>query len=297
MSAKLACIAGEEVYRQWNTGQLEGTALGVRPTPFGDSGEVFLIETDQVDADENQFYLLARNREGMEVPAGYRINARANLYALKDIGVDFILGWGAGGAIRHTIAVGDLVVLDDLIDQTNQRNQTYFEDSPLGMLRQFPVFCDFLQRLLAEALQEKKLIYHGSGVAAVREGPRMETPAEVRMLSQLNAEIITHSFAPEMFLARELQMGYAAVCYVTHYAETGSRHHPFAGGGLFGGLSQQSDSDRLAGAVGALGTIASHLAGLLGRTDTSECNCLRSQQNNIRKYNLPDDWHGWFEHR
>lgn len=291
MAATLACIADEEIYRQWSAGLLLGQALHRRETPYGPSGNLFHVQNDQAD-----FYLLARTGPGMDRTAPHRINTRANLYALKALGADCVLGWGPGAAITHNIAEGDLVILSDLIDQTHLRPNTFFDDSPLGELRQFPMFCEELRRRLAGTLEEMKLVHHTSGVAAVREGPRLETPAEVRMLSMVGAEIATHSFAPEPFLARELQMGYAAVCYVTSYAETGRRHQPFAAGGLFKDL-YPADADRRTGPAGALGRIAANLAAGLADLDITAYPPAQAQATHIEQYNLPADWREWFEHR
>ncbi|HUT59637.1 MAG TPA: MTAP family purine nucleoside phosphorylase [Phycisphaerae bacterium] len=289
MAATIACIAGEEVHRQWDARRIGGERLGPRPTPFGDSGEIFLVTENG-----RSFYLLPRYGAGLRKTAPRRVNDRANLYALKDLGVQAVLAWGPGGAITHTIAVGDLVVLDDLIDRTYLRSKTFFEDSPLGFLRQFPVFCPSLRRVVSEVLHEMKLVYHGAGTAAVCEGPRLETPAEVRVLGALGAEVVTHSFVPEVFLAKELQLCYAAVCYVVNYAETGSRHRPFAAGELFGGLTQESDSDRLAGAVGAMSRIVSNVAEAAERQQRVDCDCGATMAHHVRQYDLPDDWRQWF---
>lgn len=290
MAATIACIAGEEIYRQWDARRIAGERLGRRSTPFGDSGEIFLVSAEQ-----RSFYLLPRYGAGLLKTPPRRVSDRANLYALKDLGVQAVLAWGAGGAITHNMAVGDLVVLDDVIDQTHLRDQTFFDDSPLGFLRQFPVFCPALRRVVAEVLHEMKLVYHGAGTAAVCEGPRLETPAEVRMLAAMGAEVVTHSFVPEVFLARELQMCYAAVCYVVNYAETGSRHRPFAAGELFGGLTQKSDSDRLAGAVGAMSRIVSAVADAISRRKRLDCDCDKTMAHHVRQYHLPDDWRKWFD--
>jgi len=287
MTATTACIAGEEIHRQWDDGRIAGRRLGPRQTPFGTSGEVFLVEGEAAP-----FYLLPRHGRGLAKTAPRRVNDRANLYALKDLGVEAVLAWAPGGAITHNIAVGDMVILHDLIDRTRLRADTFFEDCPLGFLRQFPVFCPTLRRAAGEVLHEMKLIYHGSGTAAVCEGPRLETPAEIRMLGTMGAEVVTHCFAPEAFLARELQMCYAAVCYVVNYAETGSRHRPFAGGGLFGPLSAKSDADRLAGVVAAMAHVAARVAAVLDRVEKL-CECRQSLAHLIREYDLPADWHEW----
>lgn len=287
MSTPVACIAGEEIYRRWQACRTAGRNLGARPTPFGPSGEIFLVD----DAESN-YYLLARHGCGLAKTSPRKVNSRANIYALKDLGVKAVIGWGAGGAITHNMAVGDLVVLNDLIDQTHLRADTFYEDSPLGYLRQFPVFCPSLRRICGQVLHEMKLVYHGAGTAAVREGPRLETPAEVRMLSAIGTEIVTHTFAPEMFLARELEMCYAAICYVVNYAESGSLRQPFVPGGLFGGLAPSSQ--RLTGAVGAMGRIVSAAAASYSSTETT-CDCDRTMATHAKTYDLPEDWRQWIK--
>ncbi len=288
MAAKIACIAGEEIYRQWKAGHVSGKKLGQRETPFGRSGEIF-----EVDADGGSFLLMSRYAEGLGKTSPHKINDRANIYALKDIGVGCVLSWGPGGAITHNIAVGDLVILSDLIDQTYLRARTFFEDSPLGFIREFPVFCPTLRCVVGEVLHSMKLVYHGGGIAAVREGPRLETPAEVRMLGTIGAEIVTHSFVPEVFLARELEMCYAAVCYVVNYAEMGSRHRPFAPGGLFGGLTNQNESDRIAGTVGAMSQIVRNVVEAMGAAE-KKCDCDKTMAAVVKEYNISPDWRKWF---
>ncbi len=288
MSARIACIAGEEIYRQWSAGRISGETLGAQATPFGDSGEIFLTETDG-----QQFYLLPRYGQGLKKTAPHKVNNRANLYALKDLGVDCVLAWGPGGAITHNIAVGDMVILSDVIDFTYLRERTFFEDSPLGFLRQFPVFCPTLRRLVGDVLGEMKLLHHNGGTAAVREGPRLETPAEVRMLATTGAEIATHSFVPEVFLAKELELCYTAICYVVNYAETGSRHRPFATGDLFGGLARKSDSERLAGVVGAMSQIVANVSANLDDAQRI-CECDQTLAAHRNEYGLSGDWKQWF---
>lgn len=288
MPTTIACIAGEEIYRQWEAGRIDGERIGPVTTPFGTSGEIFLINAD------NPFYLLPRYGAGMNKTAPGKINSRANMFALKDLGVRHVLAWGSAGAITHNIAVGDVVVLDDVIDRTYLRNQTFFENSPLGFLRQFPVFCPSLRRITNNALASMKLVHRSTGVAAVNEGPRLETPAEVKMLLAIGAEIVTHSFVPEVFLAKELQMCYAAICYIVNYAETGSRHKPFVAGDLFGGLSQTTDTQRLATATGAMSRIVSSIAATL-QQDGVDCDCDKTMQHHVRQYHLSNDWRTWFK--
>ncbi|MDP7289991.1 MAG: MTAP family purine nucleoside phosphorylase [Phycisphaerae bacterium] len=287
MPVTTACITGGEIHRQWRAGIIRGELLGPQDTPYGPSGDLFLA-----DSEDGQYYLLARYGTGMAKTAPFRVNHRANIYALKNLGVQTVLAWGSGAAITHSMAVGDIVILNDVVDRTHLRKVTFFEDSPLGFLRQFPVFCPRLQRVVGGVLHDMRLIYHGAGVAAITEGPRMETPAEVRALASQGAEIVTHTFAPEMFLARELQMCYAALCYVLDYAEAGSRQPPL-GGALFESMKPQSRTERLAGVVGSLGQIVANVAASAAEI-TSACHCEQIQSENIEQYGLPEDWRQWF---
>jgi 5'-methylthioadenosine phosphorylase len=286
----VACIAGEEIYRQWEDGRIAGQRLGPGNTPFGQSNEIFLVEGPKAS-----FYLLPRYRAGLAKTSPSKINYRADMYALKDLGVQCVLAWGPAGAITHNLSVGDLVVLSDVVDMTHLRQGTFFEDSPLGYLRQFPVFCPWLRGLAGEALAGLKLSHHQVGIAAVCEGPRLETPAEVRMLATVGAEMVTHVFVPEMFLARELQLCYSAVSYIVNYAETGSRHRPFAAGELFAGLTKKSDNQRLVSVVASMPEVAAEVALVAAeRIKTKTCECDKTMEHNIRTYNLHTDWHKWF---
>ncbi len=288
MAVTIACIAGEEVHGQWQAGRIGGQRLGSRKTPFGQSGEMFRVEDDG-----DGFLLVCRHGPGLEKTAPRRVNDRANLYALKDLGAEAVISWGPAGAVTHNVAVGDLVILSDVIDQTFLRDKTFFEDSPLGYLRQFPVFCPRLRRTLGDVLHDMKLVYHGTGVAGVREGPRLETPAEVRMLATMGAELLTHAFVPEVFLARELQLCYASVCYVVNYAETGSRHRPFPSVDLFGQPPEDRERQRLASAVGAMSEIARRVAADIP-ADAEPCECAGPMAAKVRQYELPADWRKWF---
>ena len=290
MAVTAACIASEEIYRPWDASRVKGARIEARQTPFGQSGDIFLI-----DDRSGAFYLVPRygavDHPPMPGgPAGPPI--RATMYALKDLGVRHVIGWAPGGAIRHTMAVGDVVVLTDLIDRTYLREKTFFAGCPWGRLRQFPVFCPRLRRSAGQALHEMKLVYHGAATAAVTEGPRLETPAEIRALAATDAAIVTHAFVPEVFLAKELQMCYAALCYVVDYAETGSRHPPFTGSDLFGGLTARTQAERLAAAVGALPQVIANIVGALDQIDCT-CQCDSTMADHIREYRLPQDWHEW----
>ena len=288
MDVTFACIAGEEIYRQWDPKRNGCDVLAPQATPFGDSAEMFVVTDGPCP-----FILLPRHGMGMMKNAPRRANNRANLYAFKDRGVQSVLAWGPGGAITHDVAVGDLIVLNDVVDRTFLRDSTFFEDSPLGFLRQFPVFCPAMRKVACEAMAELEVHYHDGGAAAVSEGPRLETPAEIRMLAHVGADFVTHTFVPEVFLAKELQLCYAGVLYVVNYAETGSRHRPFAPGGLFGGLTEVSEAERLVHSLGAMKAVVGKVAEAASSGPAS-CECHQTMAGQVDAYDLPDDWRKWF---
>ena len=287
MSPKLACLAGSTVYRILESGQIKARELPSKDTPFGKSQPTFLVE----DA-PTPFYLMPRHGPGLQRPAPCQINHRANLYALKDLGVQYLLSWSAGGAISHDLIVGQIVLPNDLIDMTHRPETTFFQKSCLGFLRQFPVFCPDLRQAAQETLAELSLAHLTQGTVAVTDGPRLETPAEVRMLGIAGAQLVTHTLVPEVFLARELQLCFAGACYLVSYAETGSRHQPFTTGALFGGLTQATRDERLNLAVRALPDLLKRLAAKLEAGQPS-CECGQGMANMAKEYELPADWHEW----
>jgi len=289
MSVTLACMAGGPLSQALEAAQPNVRQLEPAHTPFGESEAVFLVE-----AEPAAFYLVPRRPPGRPRLTPSAFNCRATLYALKDLGVQAVLSWSAAGAITHNLAIGQIVIPDDVIDLTWQRANTFFPRFGLGLLRQFPVFCPALRGALAEVLGERKLSCHASGTAAVTEGPRLETPAEIRMLASFGAALVTHNLVPEVFLAKELQLCLAGGCYLVNYAETGSRHRPFITGDLFGGLTEASRDDRLDRARQALLDILRRLAAKLASAEPA-CQCRRTMAAQAEKYNLPDDWHQWFD--
>ena len=164
----------------------------------------------------------------------------------------------------------------------------------MGLLRQFPVFCPTLRDALADVLTEMQRPFRTGGTVAVTEGPRLETPAEVRLLANAGAELITHTLAPEFALAKELQMCFAGVCYVVNYAETGSRHTPFQTGDLFGGLTKSSQAQRARRAADCLPELIGKLLKRLASVE-SACECGQSMAHHVETEQLDEDWRTWFK--
>ena len=167
------------------------------------------------------------------------VNSRANLHAARELGATHILSWNGVGAIDPLLQVHDLLVLDGVIDWTRTR-QRRFESEPIERQRA-RVLEPTIERPF-DAATRAVLLRHVTqsqprtfvvGTYACSEGPRLETAAEIRALGRWGAEVVGMTLAPEVFLAQELGLRFAALAYVTNYA-TGIE--PSAGAPRFFGV-------------------------------------------------------------
>ena len=182
-------------------------------TPFGLSSPVHFYETENF-----RFAFLSRHGErGYEISAPF-VNYRANIWALKEVGVERIIAWTGPGIINRKFKVGDYVLPDDLIDETKARKYTFFEKKGLGFIRQNPVFCPELRTSAKNVMKELKQRFHPEATYVCTEGPRLETPAEIKMFKKLGGDLVGMTLIPECFLAKELEICYLPVCYLTNYA-------------------------------------------------------------------------------
>jgi len=285
MAVPFAYIVDERFFKLFDAHGPAFETVEPRDTPFGKSEPIYLARRDKP-------YLLLCPGGSPRRLAPHKIPMRANFYTLKDMGVRRIVGCARAHSIKHDVAVGDLVIPNDLIDMTYLRTKSFFEDRPLEYLRQFPVFCPALREVLTEKLEQSAARRHVQAVAAICDGMRLRTPAEVRMLAGNGAQIITHECIPEAFLAKELQLCYAAVCYVARFADTGSRHQPLARG-LFAGQSEPSDDQKVHSSLERLKQLIEQIADLAG-AHPGQCECDKTMAENIRRYDMPEDWHAWF---
>jgi len=148
----------------------------------------------------------------------HRVNYRANIYALYKIGVKRIIATNAVGAINLNFKIGDLVVPHDLIDFTRQRSLTFYDDAPVTHVDFSEPYCPEIRRVLIKKVKETVSTMHDQAIYVCTEGPRFETPAEIRMFRALGCDIIGMTGIPETILARELGMCYATLCFVSNMA-------------------------------------------------------------------------------
>lgn len=145
------------------------------------------------------------------------INYRANLYALKQIGVERILSISACGSLRDDFAPGHMVIPDQLFDFTRLRKRSFFEEGVVAHISAADPFCPRLARLILESAQESGAMVHWGGDLITIEGPRFSTRTESHTFRAWGMSLIGMTASPEAFLAREAEMCYALLAHVTDY--------------------------------------------------------------------------------
>jgi 5'-methylthioadenosine phosphorylase len=224
------------------------------------------------------------------------VNYRANIYAAKSLGVTRIVAWTGPGAISRKVRPGDLVLPDDLLDFTRNRPSTFYEGKGIGFLRQYPVFCERLRDALRSVAQRREggreaRSLHFGGTYACTEGPRLETPAEIRFLARAGADLVGMTLCPEVFLARELEICYAPVAYVTNYAE-GVRKMPYRRGALFEGMLPPREAAAVEAAKNAIPGIAIAAARAIAGEER-DCPCAVSMERYRKRGVIGPDFRGW----
>ena len=256
-------------------------------TPFGRSNPVHVFGHEDMP-----FAVLSRHGEtGYHVAAPF-VNDRANLYALKSLGVEKILAWCAPGAINETMAPGDLVIPHDILDEGQQQPYTFFPGRGLGFVRQNPVFCPELRQKVIATLTGGPFPVHPAGVYTATTGPRLETPAEIRKYKLVGGDLVGMTLVPEIFLARELELCYAAICYVVNYAE-GIKDRPYQPGILFEGLATPEEISRVKEVEAAFAEIALSLLPGLAKT-SRQCPCPWLMERYRQRGDIGADWQEWF---
>jgi 5'-methylthioadenosine phosphorylase len=205
----LAIIGGSGLYDM--TG-LEDKREYQIDTPFGKTSAP--IVTGRLEGRPVVF--LARHGIGHSISPS-EINYRANIYALKSLGVDRIVSISACGSLRDDYAPGDIVIPDGLFDFTRNRKTSFFEQGLVVHVSIPDSFCPDLSEKIYAATQEAGAHVHRGGTFITIEGPRFSTRSESNVYRSWGMSIIGMTASPEAFLAREAEICYAVMAHVTDY--------------------------------------------------------------------------------
>jgi 5'-methylthioadenosine phosphorylase len=159
---------------------------------------------------------LPRHGVDHELPA-HRVNYRANLWAMRALGVRRILGPCSVGSLKPGIRPGEFVLCDQLVDRTRGRADTYFDGPVLNCIAFADPYCPELRSVVGAAAQVEGITAHAAGTVVVIQGPRFSTRAESKWFSSAGWDVVNMTQYPECVLARELGMCYAGVALVTDY--------------------------------------------------------------------------------
>lgn len=162
-------------------------------------------------------YLLMRHGKGHSIPP-HLINYRANAAAAGKHGVDYVIATTAVGSLNQKMRIGSYVVLDHFLDFTKARPFTIFEGSKFSHTDMSEPYSGEVRSALIRALESSGASFHRNGTYACFEGPRYETPAEIRMYRMLGADIVGMTGVPEVVFSKELGIPYGSVAIVTNMA-------------------------------------------------------------------------------
>jgi 5'-methylthioadenosine phosphorylase len=287
-SLKIGVIArtgAHEAMKRAGAGEID---VARRETPFGRSNPVHRMELDGIP-----FALLSRHGEqGYETAAPW-VNDRANLYALKDLGVEKIVSFSSPGSLVPDMGAGDLFLPDDVLDERCEGPFSFFEGMGVGVIRMKHPFCPGLAARYGKALADQGFTPRFGGVYVGTQGPRLETPAEIRKLRLLGGAAVGMTLVPEVFLARELELCYAAVCLVVNHAE-GLEEAPYRRGILFEGLATDEELEKVKAVEDRLGSI---LSGLIAAASAYErdCACGHALERYKLRGDLTTNWREWWD--
>src|SRR5215218_709988 len=181
-------------------------------TPYGKPSAPFTIG----EVAGKRVAFLPRHGRNHELPPG-QIPYRANVWAMRELGVRRIIGPNASGALKRELQLGEFVVCDQFVDRTSGRADTFYDGPETTHVSAADPFCPDLRRLLVETARERGIPVRDGGTVVVVQGPRFSTRAESLWFQSAGWQAINMTAYPECHLARELELCYATIAMVTDY--------------------------------------------------------------------------------
>jgi len=207
--AKIGVIGGSGLYEMDGLTDIEEVAV---KTPFGDPSDTIVVGS----LEGKRIAFLPRHGKGHRISPTH-LPVQANIYALKSLGVEWLISVSAVGSLKEEIQPLHLVIPDQLIDRTKSRVNSFFEEGIVVHATFADPFCPILSQILYEAAQTTRASVHKGGTYVAMEGPLFSTRAESNLYRSWGASVIGMTALPEAKLAREAEMCYATLACVTDY--------------------------------------------------------------------------------
>ena len=191
-------------------------------TPYGETSDVISI----AEIGGHSVAFLPRHGRGHRLPP-HQIPYRANVWAMKQLGVERIFAPCAAGSLDPLIAPGSMVLVDQFVDRTSGRAQTFFDGPGATHVAGADPYCGSLRAELLKVGRSQGIEIHATGTMVIIEGPRFSTRAESKWYRDAGWQVINMTGYPEVILAREREMCYATIALITDY-DTGVANDPSA---------------------------------------------------------------------
>ena len=209
MRAEIGIIGGTGIYSE---DMLKGVKKLNVKTPYGRPSSVIRIGSYR----GKKVAFIFRHGEKHSIPP-HKVNSRANIYALKKLGVERIIGIAAVGSLKNKIKPGDILIPDQFIDFTKQRVPTFYEGPKVVHISAADPFCEDMRKITNNTIESLGIRFHKKGTYICIEGPRFSTRAESKLWQMMKADVIGMTLVPEAVLAREKEMCYLSVTSITDY--------------------------------------------------------------------------------
>jgi 5'-methylthioadenosine phosphorylase len=228
-------------------------------TPYGSPSDALVVGT----LGGKRVAFLPRHGSKHVLPP-HMINYRANLYAMKELGVQRIISPCAAGSLQKHVAPGTFVVCDQYVDRTSGRKDTFYDGPISTHVSAAEPYCPEMRELAIEAGKKAGITVHPKGTVVVIQGPRFSSKAESRWFTQAGWEVINMTQYPEAHLARELEMCVVNVSLITDYDS-----------GLVGDVEPVSHSEVIKVFNSNLANLQKMLVGLLETlpAERKQCQC------------------------
>jgi 5'-methylthioadenosine phosphorylase len=232
--ASIGVIGGSGLYAM--QGLTNAREIRVK-TPFGDPSDAIVVGT----LEGKQVAFLARHARGHRI-LPTEINYRANIYAMKLLGVERIISASAVGSLKEELRPGEFLVADQFVDRTKGRISTFFGNGLVAHVTFDKPTCAQVSRVLADASVHCAVPVHRKGTYICMEGPQFSTLAEAHMHRKLEFDVIGMTNVTEAKLAREAELCYGTIAMITDYDCWHPDHESVTGAQIMATLQQNADN-------------------------------------------------------